>query len=66
MSFNCMNINSSFLKIIEPGNFGDIMTDLNDFSKGDILFKEQFASMLQGNQLKTGGLKSGNVFESKG
>ncbi|MCK5313071.1 MAG: flagellar hook-length control protein FliK [Desulfobacteraceae bacterium] len=57
MTFNCMDINSSFLKMLKFGKSGDALSGFNNFSKEGILFKEQFASMLQSGQFQTTGSK---------
>jgi flagellar hook-length control protein FliK len=64
MAFNCMNINSSFLKMLDFGKSGDSLSGFTDFSKEGVLFKEQFAKMFGGSQLKTPDSKKGNsVFD---
>lgn len=65
MTFNCMNINSSFSKMLDIGNSGDALSGFNDFSKEGILFKEQFATMFEANQFKTVDTKSGNSIFDK-
>ena len=64
MTFNCMNINSSFLKMLDFGKSGDALSGFSDFSKEGVLFKEQFATMFEANQFKTADTKSGSsVFD---
>ena len=59
-----MNINSSFLKMLDFGKSGDALSGFSDFSKEGVLFKEQFATMFEANQFKTADTKIGSsVFD---
>ncbi|MCD4743025.1 MAG: flagellar hook-length control protein FliK [Desulfobacteraceae bacterium] len=59
MSFNCMDINASFLQMLKFGNSGEMVAGLSDFPKGQVLFKEQLSNILQNRQFKTAHSKSG-------
>ncbi|MCK5541243.1 MAG: flagellar hook-length control protein FliK [Desulfobacterales bacterium] len=65
MNINCMDINSSFLEMLGFKNSSEMMTGLSDFSKGEVLFKDQFASILQGKQFKNDDLKGSNTIVDK-
>jgi len=65
MSFDCMNINNSFLDILGLKNSPGLIAGLNDFSKGEVLFKDMFTSILQGKQLPAEDLKGSNAILDK-
>ncbi len=65
MTFNCMDINRSFLNMLGFGNSSEMTGGLSDFSKEDIFFKEQLASAIQSGQFKTANSKEGNSFFDK-
>ncbi len=52
MSFNCMNINNSFLKMLDFEKSPELMGELSGFSKNGVLFKDKLASVLKTGQLQ--------------